>query len=104
VRPLDDLRDHEVAVCAGLAQWTEPCHEHNPRVEVERETAVVQIVRLAAERLDYLTTDKHLSTVARRASHQDQAEDNNAERVRQVLATASEDHAGAGASAQGSAD
>lgn len=93
VRPLEDLRDHEIGVCRGVATWTEPCHEHNPRVEVERETAVVQIVRLAAERLDYLTTDRHLSTVAGRAASEQAAQDDSVERVRKVLASASDDHA-----------
>ncbi len=86
VRPLDDLRDHEVGVCVGVAQWTEPCHEHNPRVEVERETAMVQLVRLAAERLRYLTTDAHLSTVSHSAP-------SNAERARAVLTGSTPDHA-----------
>lgn len=63
LRAFGDLRQHRVGVVTGEAIWSDERCTYDPRVEIERETTVVQIVLQASERLSYLTTDDHLTTV-----------------------------------------
>lgn len=63
----DTLRSHHIDILKGKARWAEPRCANSQRVEIERETAVVEIVRMAGERLAGMTEDEHLTTVDKAA-------------------------------------